>query len=265
MTVATATPRPQPGPPAPALAERPPTARLAAVELRKMADTRAGCWLLVSVGLIAAGAVLLQLLVGQGAARTFGGIFSGTQLAVSLLLPVLGILSITSEWSQRTAATTFTLVPARWRVAAAKLLAGVVLAALSVGACLLLAAAGNLLVGPLVDGDGAWTIEVAAIGTAFVFQLLYVLMGMAFGMLFMNAPVAIVAYFLVPSVMAMLREFVDALRTVQAWLDQTTTLMPLTTGEMTGESWAKVGATAGVWVLLPLVLGMVRLMRKEVA
>ncbi|MGH3320475.1 MAG: ABC transporter permease [Streptosporangiaceae bacterium] len=230
-----------------------------------MADTRAGFWLLVVVALIAAGMVVLQLFTGQGEGRTFAGIFAGTLMPVSLLLPVLGILSVTSEWSQRTAVTTFTLVPIRWRTTVAKLLAGVALAALSVVVCLAAAALGNLLVGPVVDGAGGWTIEAAAIGTAFVYQLGGMIMGMAFGMLFMNTPTAIVLYFLVPTVWAIMTQFIGALRTAREWLDQSVTMTPLTTGEITGDSWARVGATAGLWVLLPLIIGLARLMRREVS
>ena len=43
-------------------------------------------------------------------------------------MPVVGILLVTSEWSQRTAMITFTLVPHRSRVLVAKLLAGLLLA-----------------------------------------------------------------------------------------------------------------------------------------
>ena len=39
---------------------------------------------------------------------------------MGILLPVLGILLVTSEWSQRTAMVTFTLEPSRSRVIAAK-------------------------------------------------------------------------------------------------------------------------------------------------
>ena len=46
---------------------------------------------------------------------------------MSLLLPVMGILLVTSEWSQRTDMTTFALEPHRSRVIMAKLVTGVVL------------------------------------------------------------------------------------------------------------------------------------------
>ena len=41
-----------------------------------------------------------------------------------MLLPIVGILLVSSEWSQRTALITFTLVPQRMRVMSAKLAAG---------------------------------------------------------------------------------------------------------------------------------------------
>lgn len=84
-------------------------------------------------------------------------------------------------------------------------------------------------------------------------------------MLFMNTPAAIVLYFLIPTAWSILAQFTGALATAQRWLDQTVTLTPLTTGEMTADSWARVGATVGLWVVLPLAVGWVRLMRREVS
>lgn len=238
--------------------------RLTIVELRKMVDTRSGAWLLVIVGLIAAAMVALQLFTGQDSGRALGPIFGGTLAAAGLLLPVVGILSVTAEWSQRTALTTYALVPRRGRTAFAKLLAGAVLAALSVVACLAFAALGNLLVGPLIDGRGSWEFELSLLGTAFVYQLIGILIGMAFAMLVMNSALAIVLNFLLPIVWGILAALVGALATAQGWLDMSITLTPLTTGEMDGEAWAKVAATAGVWVVLPLACGLVRLLRREV-
>jgi ABC-2 type transport system permease protein len=70
--------------------------------------------------------------VAHDAARTFGSYLSLTQIPVGVLLPVLGVLLVTSEWSQRTAMTTFALVPRRFRVLTAKPLAAAVLAVLGV-------------------------------------------------------------------------------------------------------------------------------------
>ncbi len=57
-----------------------------------------------------------------------------------MILPIIGILLVSSEWSQRTAVITFTLVPQRTRVLAAKVLAGVVVAIAALVVCIAAAA-----------------------------------------------------------------------------------------------------------------------------
>ena len=73
---------------------------------------------------------------------------------------MLGILSITSEWSQRTALTTFALVPRRERVVAAKLAAVVLAALASVLASLAVAAVGTL-VARATGGAGQLVVRLA--------------------------------------------------------------------------------------------------------
>ena len=243
-----------------AVRRRPSAARLTVIELRKMTDTRAGFWLLLVVALIAVGMVVLQLFTGDDRTRGLESIFSGTLMPVSVLLPVLGVLSATSEWSQRTALTTFTLVPARARTVAAKLAAAALLGLASTAVCLAAAALGNVLAG------GSWTMPAALAGTAALYQVIGVVTGFAFGMLFLNTPLAIVANFVLPTVWGVLTAFVSAARPVGRWLDSSTTLGPLTTGgHLTGESWAKIAATVAVWALLPLAAGCVRLARRDIA
>ena len=75
--------------------------------------------------------------------KSFGNYFGPSQFPVGLLLPVLGILLVTSEWSQRTALTTFTLVPRRLPGAAAKVLAATSLALLGVAAAAVASALGD--------------------------------------------------------------------------------------------------------------------------
>jgi ABC-2 type transport system permease protein len=112
---------------------RPRITRLTAVELRKMTDTRAGFWLLATIGLLYAALAVIMLFAADPADLTFRNLFQLMMIPSGVLLPVLGILAVTSEWTQRTALTTFTLVPERSRVAVAKLLAAVALAVASVG------------------------------------------------------------------------------------------------------------------------------------
>src|SRR5688572_30980067 len=95
-----------------------PFTRLLGVELRKMWDTRAGLWLLISIGVITAAIIVIFFLVSDPSDRVFQNFIGITATPQGFLLPVLGILLITSEWGQRTTLTTFTLVPSRSRVIA---------------------------------------------------------------------------------------------------------------------------------------------------
>jgi ABC-2 type transport system permease protein len=239
-----------------AVVTRPPLTRLTAVELRKMADTRAGMWLLIVTGLIAVGVVIVALTLGETADQTLSEMYFFALGATSILLPVLGILAVTSEWSQRTALTTFTLVPERWRVIAAKAVAGIALGLLVMAACLLSAAVGNVL------ASGSWTLELAELRNGVLIQVITMLSGFAIGLLFLSSPLAIVLYYLLPTVWGVLGEVWDALPA--DWLDTSRTMEPLFENEMAGGDWARLATSLGLWLLLPLVLGLLRLRRAEV-
>jgi hypothetical protein len=241
----------------------PPLWRLTAVELRKLADTRAGLWMLIVIAVAAAGTVVLLLTAGDPPEQTFAQFFSFGLLPASVLLPVLGILSMTGEWSQRTALTTFALVPQRGRIITAKLLAAVLIAVLSTAVTGLFAVAGNL-VAIASDGDGSWKLGAAMLGR-FVLMVMLVVMGSAFGALLLNSPLAIVLYFAAPTVWTVLGELVRWLHTAAEWLDINVTMEPLTAAEMTSGQWARLGTSAALWVVLPLVLGTVRVLRREVS
>ncbi|SCG72554.1 ABC-2 family transporter protein [Micromonospora echinaurantiaca] len=260
-TVATApaaAPRHHPG------LRRPSLLRLTGVELRKLVDTRAGFWLLVTIGLVAAAIVVLQLIYAKDADQTFTNFFLPSLLPVGILLPVLGILSITSEWSQRTALTTYALVPRRERVIAAKLAAVVLAALASVLASLAVAAAGTLVAGA-TGGAGTWRIEGSLLVNAVVLQVASVLMGAGFGLLLLNTPLAIVSYLVLPTLWSILGELVRPLRGPAGWLDTGRTMEPLLTPDVTGEQWSRLAVSLLVWLVVPLVAGLVRTLRREVS
>jgi ABC-type transport system involved in multi-copper enzyme maturation permease subunit len=241
-----------------------PLPRLILVELRKLADTRSGMWLLIVIVLASVATGLILLFAGDEPEQTFAQFFTFAQLPAGVLLPVLGILAMTSEWTQRTALTTFTLVPQRGRVVAAKLVAAIVIAVVAALSAFVFAAAFNLIA-EAAGGDGSWTITWQLVAQCIVLQVLYVLMGSAFGALLMNSPLAIVTFFALPMVWTILGETVRALRTAAGWLDINLTTVPLTEDAMTAGQWGRLGVSAAVWVLLPLVLGTVRVLRREVA
>jgi ABC-type transport system involved in multi-copper enzyme maturation permease subunit len=237
---------------------RTPFARLTAIELRKMADTRAGFWLLASIALLIIAAAAVQGATGDTDDRTFDEFFRVVQWPVGILLPVLGILSVTSEWSQRTALTTFTLVPNRFRVIGAKIAAVAVLAVASLVIAFVVGAVANLVAG------GAWDFGAMTVLQALVFQLAGLLGGLAFGLLFQASAPAIVAYYVLPTIVTIVVSIVDALEDVARWIDTGQALPPLMDGSLSGTQWARVATSVALWVLVPLALGLWRLPRSEV-
>jgi len=242
-----------------------PFGRLLRVELRKLVDTRAGFWLLTAIGLITVAVVVVFLFVADADQLTYLNFVGATATPQSILLPVLGILAVTAEWSQRTGLVTFTLEPSRLRVAVAKLAAVVLVGLLAVLVALGVAALGNLAGSLLMDGDGSWAFEVANVRDFFVLQLLGVVQGFAFGMLLMSSAAAIVLYYVVPIAWTALFSMVGALADAAPWLDLNTAIAPAFDQQtFQGDDWAHIAVTATIWVVVPFVLGLVRLLRREV-
>jgi ABC-2 type transport system permease protein len=243
---------------------RPGLSRLTLVELRKMIDTRSGFWLLVSIGLLCLATVVIQLIWGEGEARNLGQFFTLTLYPAAVLLPVLGILTVTTEWTQRTALATFTLVPERHRIVIAKLAAATLIAALSLLACLLFAVLGNAVGLLQADSDGSWSLPAAHLGQALLLQVLGVVMGVGFGMLLLNTPLAVVLYFILPTVWMFLTELIGPIQDAASWLDLNSAMDPLADGTLHGEGWAELATSGLVWIAVPLALGTLRLLRREV-
>jgi ABC-2 type transport system permease protein len=239
---------------------RPSWRRLTTVELRKMVDTRAGVWIVATIGLLSLAVIPLWLAVLSARQMTFAELFPRVLYEpVGLLVPVIGILAVTSEWGHRTALTTFTLVPQRHRIATAKIRAALLLALSAVTVSILIGASGTLLGAILRDGDGGWRVPAPLIGDAALFMSIRVLTGVALGMLLMNSALAIVVYFLMP-----IMGFLAALSPVGTWLDLADTTSLLAHGQLTGTHWWHLGTSVTAWVLLPLTAGLIRLSRREV-
>lgn len=236
---------------------RPGLARLTTVELRKMTDTRAGFWLLLSTAALTVVAVVLLAVFGDERDQTLRDFFSVAVAPASILLPIVGILLVSSEWSQRTSVLTFALVPQRSRVLAAKLAAGVALslAALQIG----LAVA--LLATAIVGGE--WTLPAWMLGQTALSLATGMIMGVAFGALLLASAPAIVLYFGLPLAWTALG-FLPFLEGAARWLDSARTLTPLTEELMSSTQWARAGTTLAVWMLLPLVIGFWRVTRGDV-
>jgi ABC-type transport system involved in multi-copper enzyme maturation permease subunit len=239
---------------------------LVTVELRKMVDTRAGRWLLVGVGAVLALVLVVALATGNESDRAFSNLVVLAQFPLSILIPVLGVLAATSEWGQRTVLTTFALVPSRSRVVAAKVLAAMALALATAAFSILVAAVAALIAPAFGAVDSDWSLPIGDVLQLVVFQELNMLLGVALGTLLLNSGLAIVLYFVLPTVWSGLTDSISGLADAQKWLDTSTTWIHLIDPDatLTGTSWAQAGTTALLWIVLPLGLGIARILRREV-
>jgi ABC-type transport system involved in multi-copper enzyme maturation permease subunit len=233
------------------------TSRLTAVELRKATDTRAGFWLQVATAGITLAAVVILLIVGKRPDRALDQVLALAVQPAGVLLPVVGILLVSSEWSQRTALTTFTLVPQRSRVLAAKVAAGTLIALVAMVACLALSAFGVAVAG------GEMTLSAGLLGQMTLYTVTAMLMGVAFGAMLQSPAPAIVLSFAAPLAFTALGS-ISALKDAERWVDQARSLGPLPDELLSATQWAQAGTTLALWLAVPLAIGAWRLVRGEI-
>ena len=240
---------------------RPSLLRLTAVELEKMVNTRSGFWVMLG---IAGATVLLAFLNGiahAGRQATYIHVFHDASQPLAYLLPVLGILLICSEWTQRTALTTFTLVPIRRRVLAAKVNAGLLV---SLAALILSVIASVVVViafGHARHGAGALPISVIFQGWVHLAGLMMI--GLAFGTALLASAPAIVAYLLLPIAFDGAVNTVHGLDGVSTWFN-ITSFNPMTLHTLSATEWAHVIATMALWVGAPLLVGLYRVRGRDI-
>lgn len=247
-----------------------PTARfgnLVAAETRKFIDTRASMWLLTAIGsltVVLAGVwtALADRSARDGTVAWYGGL-GVTSTAAAMLLPIMAILMATSEWSRRTAMTTFVMTPRRPLVTVAKGL--VVVGAAFIGALLptlVTAAAGLAVRVAHPDLQVTWSMGWKVILGSALAVVLQVLIGFALGMAFLSAPAAIVTLLAVPPLMPLMA-MVPVLDRIEPWVNFPHALDPLLGGTISGMGWAHLASALGLWMVAPLVVGLWRQQVRE--
>ena len=246
-----------------------PTTRLVTVELRKMFSTRSGFWMLVSIGVlspIAAGSVIIFAPDRDVTYETFT---RASGFPMSVILPMIAILAVTSEWSQRSGLTTFTLVPNRERVIGAKAVATLLVGLGSVAVAFAVGAVANVAGSALAGVDTVWDISLSTAPQMVLGNLVGMAIGFTLGVVLRNSAAAIVGYFVVslvmPGILVLLAQVRSWFEDLQPWIDWNETQVALFEGATnTGEEWAMLGSTTMIWIVVPLVVGLLSLRRSEV-
>lgn len=255
--------------PAAARVVRPiPTTRLVAVELRKMFDTRAGLWLMASVGIVSVLATAAVIIWAPDEAISQNTFSTAIGMPLSVVLPIIAILSVTGEYSQRTGLTTYTLVPWRGRVLSAKLVATLLVGVVAMFLALAVGALGNLVGSAITGLDATWDITLPQFGSIVLANVLGMLIGFTLGVLFRSSAAAIVGYFVyffvLPVAFGTLAAFQEWFRDLQPWVDAQFAITRLFDNTMTAEYWQQLGVTTLVWLWIPLAFGLRAVLRAEV-
>ncbi|MCY4728581.1 ABC transporter permease [Nocardioides sp. STR2] len=245
-----------------------PVVRLVGVELRKSFDTRSGMWLLASLGLAAVlttGAIIAWSPAEQ---LTYSQFTLAIGVPMTIILPIIAVLSVTSEWSQRSGLATFTLVPHRGKVLTAKAVAAVLVTVPATVAAFSVGALGTLAGATLAGIDPVWDQGWADVGYFALGQTLLLLTGFALGALIRNSSGAIVAYmlygFVAPGLLAFLALNQEWFADARPWVDAKYNQDAILRGALTGDGWSHLAVTSLVWLVVPMVVAVVNVLRSEV-
>jgi hypothetical protein len=242
--------------------------RIVSVELRKMFDTRAGFWMLMSIAILSVLATGAAILWAPDAELTYELFATAIGVPMSVILPMIAILSVTGEYSQRTGLATYTMVPNRSRTIGAKAVAAVLVGVASMFVALVVGALGNVVGTALAGVDTTWNVSVSEFAGIVLAQVLGMTVGFMLGVLLRSSAAAIVAYFVyslvLPSLLMLLANLQSWFADLQPWVDFNYASARLYEQTMTGEYWAQLGTSGLVWLVAPLAVGLALVMRSEV-
>lgn len=245
-----------------------PMNRVAAVELRKMFDTRSGAWLMASIAITATLATAAVISFAPESELTYETFATAIGFPMAVILPIVAILSVTSEWSQRTGLTTFTLVPHRGKVIAAKLLDAVGIGVMSMLVAAGIGAVGNVVGTAITGTDTVWNVSAAELAMIVVANVLGLLVGFMLGVLVRSSAGAIVGYFVyafvLPPMSGLLASSQEWWRDAQPWVDFNYAQGALFTGVPDAEQWAQLATSGLLWLVVPLAVGLRLVLRSEV-
>jgi hypothetical protein len=247
-----------------------PLMRVTQVELRKMFDTRSGFWLIASIVITAVLATAGVILFAPSADLTYSTFVSAIRFPMAVILPMVAILAVTGEWSQRSGLTTFTLIPHRYRVINAKAIASVTVGVVSVLLAFAIGALGNLAAAAVTSSGLVWNVSLIESLYFVLGNVLSLLIGFMLGVLIRASAAAIAIYFvywfLLPTIFGLLAANVAWFLDLQPWIDFQYAQSALFTfdGSLTGEQWANIGVTGVIWLVIPLAIGLGFVTRAEV-
>jgi len=244
------------------------TRSLLGVETRKMFNTRSGFWLMASIGIAAVVATIATLIFAPDDQLTYEAFSAAVGFPMTVILPMIAALAVSSEWSQRSALTTFTLVPSRTRVIATKAAVTMLVGAVAIVVAFAIGAVGNVVGSTIAGVDTTWDLNAREFAQILLANEIGMAMGFMLGLLIRSSAGAIVAYFVyalvLPSASGALASTQQWWSDNAAWFDHQWATTRLFEDTFDGEMWAQLGVTTVIWLIIPLVVGWRLMLRSEV-
>ncbi|HEX5535054.1 MAG TPA: hypothetical protein VFX33_15045 [Actinomycetales bacterium] len=245
-----------------------PLSRVVSVELRKMFDTRAGFWLIASLAITGVFATIATIAFAPDQSLTYYTFAKAIGFPMTVILPMIALLSLTSEWSQRSGLTTFTYLPNRRRVVLAKTLSSVTVAVASMGLAFAAGAIGTVVGSHIAGTSTVWDLSLGHALTIVLGNLTCLLTGTMLGMLLRSSAGGLVTYFvitlLLPTLFGLLASTQDWFHDLRPWVDLSLARSSLFEGMHTGDQWAHLAVAVALWIVLPAAFGLRQVMRAEV-
>jgi ABC-type transport system involved in multi-copper enzyme maturation permease subunit len=187
----------------------------------------------------------------------------------SFLLPILAIMLVTSEWSQRSALVTFALEPRRSRVVLAKLAVALLFTLLTLAVALVVGLVCNAICEAAQPELTGWGIGMDGLAGFVVTQTLTMTGGFALAALLLNTPASIVLFvvykYILPGVFAGLSALSGTFADIAPWIDFQDAQSDIYEWNLSGtEEWSHLVVSGLLWLGLPMAIGLWRVLRAEV-
>lgn len=246
--------------------QRPGFATTVIVELRKLIDTRSAHYLGIAT------AALTLVFLGGGAltrAVNYADLAKLAAVPFGTIMLAVAALTAAGEYGNRSAGITFLAEPRRIRVLCGQAVALAVVTIVGVLVCYALSAIALPIIAQFTGSELDWTMSTAmwgvntmvlriGVGVIFVWQ------AYALGLLLLNAPAAIVIVLVQPMVFSMIVTAVPSAADLLRWVDPSTLPATLYQSTATATQWAQIGTGLTLWLVLPAVVGTIRVQRREV-
>jgi ABC-2 type transport system permease protein len=129
-------------------------------------------------------------------------------------------------------------------------------------------AVGNVVGSTIAGTSTVWDLSVGHALTIVLGNLVSMSIGTMLGMLLRSSAGGLVMYFvlvlLVPNLTSLLATSQDWFRHLQPWVDLPFAQTYLFEGMHTGAQWAHITTAVAIWIVVPGIFGLRRVMRSEV-